>query len=572
MNTSYYRFTLNLQSNVSQVSLPVRQYDTGRGLCISFADGGSPYVIADGCRAVFYARKADGNPLMNDCMIVGNAVVRYDFTEQTVSCAGIVECEIRIYGAGGKLIASPRFILVVDERVVYDDDVVLSTSQTNALDGIMLAEAERVAAEEKRVANEQEILAAFADMEGYFKGEKGDPGEKGEPGADGNVAFEDLTEAQIAMLKGEKGEPGEKGDQGEQGPRGLQGPQGVQGPQGPKGEPGADGSDASDFVNTDEYDDIINTLDKHEGRLNALEAGACVIEGTQILMADGTTKAIEDVKYGDMIKSWDIDAGEYIDVKTYGAIRTGVAHEWLVHYFSGGEILKIYITHPIFCKETGTIKSARSWKAGMTAIGYDGVETTFAFAPELHESEYKGRYVLLSENNLYFAGGILCGHHSSTKITYWSLGLCKKATEEDIASFRESAAIYDESNRLRTSPEYLKRTHDVRMRRLAAIDDRDACQRELAERDYKTIKHSQGKISDEEQNENIARCEELRGRVRERRTEIKSIMKEWTAIKEEFPGVRKSVDQRFKEAYALDMARIKARRGGEHHENKDVQK
>lgn len=374
---------------------------------------------------------------------------------------------------------------------------------------------------------------------GALKGEKGEPGKKGE-----------------------QGEPGPQGEKGEPGPQGIQGPPGKDGAAGKDGADGADGSDGADFRDTGEYDNIVCTLENHEERINAIEAGWCLMAGTPILMADGSTKAIEDVKYGDMIKSWDIEANEYIDVKTYGSIRTGVAHEWLVHYFSGGEILKIYTTHPIFCKESGAIKSARSWKAGMTAIGYDGVETTFAFAPELHESEYKGRYVLLSENDLYFAGGILCGHHSSTKITYWSLGLCKKATEEDIANFRESAAIYDESNRVRTSPEYLRRTHDVRVRRLAAIDDRDACQRELSERDYKTIKHSQGKISDEEQNENIARCEELRGRVRERRSEIKSIMKEWTAIKEDFPGVRKSVDQRFKEAYALDMARIRARKEG----------
>src|SRR5699024_2909557 len=42
-------------------------------------------------------------------------------------------------------------------------------------------------------------------------GEKGDPGEKG---ADGTMIFEDLTDDQIAGLKGDKGEKGDPGEDG----------------------------------------------------------------------------------------------------------------------------------------------------------------------------------------------------------------------------------------------------------------------------------------------------------------------------------------------------------------------
>lgn len=160
MNYSNYRFTLDMQSNISQVSLPVRLLDTSRKLYISLTDGGSPYTIADGCRAVFYARKADGKTIMNDCIIEKNTTIRYDLTQQTTTCAGIVDCEVRLYGADGNLITSPRFILVVDERVVYDDDFPLSESEQSALDNIAISETARVYAEELRVAAEKARVSA----------------------------------------------------------------------------------------------------------------------------------------------------------------------------------------------------------------------------------------------------------------------------------------------------------------------------------------------------------------------------------------------------------------------------
>ena len=115
MNYSNYRFNLDVQSTVSQVSLPVRLLDTGRRLYVNLTDGGSPYIIEDGCRAVFSARKADGNPVMNDCIIENNSIIRYDLTAQTTSYPGIVDCEMSLYDPDGKLITSPKFILVVDD-------------------------------------------------------------------------------------------------------------------------------------------------------------------------------------------------------------------------------------------------------------------------------------------------------------------------------------------------------------------------------------------------------------------------------------------------------------------------
>src|SRR5699024_9894846 len=56
--------------------------------------------------------------------------------------------------------------------------------------------------------------------------EKGDKGDKGDKGADGTMTFEDLTDEQIASLKGDKGEKGDPGDKGEKGDPGEKGDKG----------------------------------------------------------------------------------------------------------------------------------------------------------------------------------------------------------------------------------------------------------------------------------------------------------------------------------------------------------
>lgn len=194
MNYSKYRFNLDMQSYISQISLPVRQHDTGIVLRINLTDGGVPYSIKNGCRAVFYARKADGNPLMNDCVIEKNTTICYTLTPQTTACSGVVDCEVRLYGTDGNLITTPRFILVVDSRVVHDEDFPLSDSEQTILDNIIISETQRVDAERDREKNHTTMLETtqratetVADIErrlenGDFIGEKGDKGATGDSG------------------------------------------------------------------------------------------------------------------------------------------------------------------------------------------------------------------------------------------------------------------------------------------------------------------------------------------------------------------------------------------------------
>ena len=235
MNYSNYRFTLDIQSNISQVSLPVRLGDTGRRLYINLTDSGNPYTISKGSRAVFSGKKADGTPLLNDCIIEGDTTICYDFTAQTTNVAGIIDIEIRLYGPNGKLVTSPRFIMVVDERVVYNDDIPLSESELTTLDNIILLETQRQDAEASRV--EAEEARAEASETAI---------------ANANTAADNaLAVAELLEQKLEAGEfIGDQGDKGEDGVNGKDGYTPIKGIDYFDGKDGVNGKDGKDYVLT----------------------------------------------------------------------------------------------------------------------------------------------------------------------------------------------------------------------------------------------------------------------------------------------------------------------------------
>lgn len=118
MNYAYYRISLDVQDISAQVSLPVRRWDTGRGLMVTLTENGTPYEIKEGCSAEFVCVRPNGSVLKNPCEIDGNGIL-YHFTRLTTSLTGTMECEIRLTGVNGELLTSPRFILVV-YATVYD--------------------------------------------------------------------------------------------------------------------------------------------------------------------------------------------------------------------------------------------------------------------------------------------------------------------------------------------------------------------------------------------------------------------------------------------------------------------
>lgn len=160
MNYSDYRFTLDIQIHQAQVSVPVTLNDTARKLYIGLTDGRKPYTINDGCRAVFAAKKPDGTTILNDCLIEKNTTIVYEFSKNTTNVEGIVNCEVRLYDAVGKELTSPQFLIVVDAKVVRDEEITISESEATAISNILATEQARVVAESARVQAESSRVTA----------------------------------------------------------------------------------------------------------------------------------------------------------------------------------------------------------------------------------------------------------------------------------------------------------------------------------------------------------------------------------------------------------------------------
>ena len=242
MSSSKYIFTLDLRSVQSQISLPVTQGDTNRTLIISFSDGAKPYVLGEKATAMLSILRPTGTPVQEYCEVEKDgSCATYNFSEYTVAVAGLHKCQLVLYNAEGKQIASPKFSIDAAPKLVTGDDVVIPDDEVIALDAIYTAEAKRVSAEMSRAeAEAQRVSAEAARKEASEKAinelntvkssieqmrDNGDfDGKDGKDGKDGE--------------KGEKGDKGDPGEQGVQGIQGAQGPQGIQGVQGEKGEKG----------------------------------------------------------------------------------------------------------------------------------------------------------------------------------------------------------------------------------------------------------------------------------------------------------------------------------------------
>lgn len=176
MNSSH-RFTLDMQSVQSQISIPASLYDTARTLHISFTDGGKPYFIETGCLAKLTITRPSGSKLHEFCAIDRNEAAVYPFAQNpnTASEEGIHECELTLYSLDGEQITSPRFSMVVSERVVNKDDNNGITDESIGIVDSMIkneqdrrkaemgredAEAIRVASEEGRATSEQGRVSA----------------------------------------------------------------------------------------------------------------------------------------------------------------------------------------------------------------------------------------------------------------------------------------------------------------------------------------------------------------------------------------------------------------------------
>jgi len=153
MNSSNYRFTLDLHSTQSQVSLPVTRGDTARVFLISLSDGGLPYIIEEGNLAMISIKRPSGTHLEAFCAILDGTTIKYDFEQNpnTAVMEGVHDCSITLYDSEGRELGTPRFTMIVSDRVINSDDLNISDEDQTLVDAMITAEVARQAAETGRV-------------------------------------------------------------------------------------------------------------------------------------------------------------------------------------------------------------------------------------------------------------------------------------------------------------------------------------------------------------------------------------------------------------------------------------
>lgn len=168
----------------------------------------------------------------------------------------------------------------------------------------------------------------------------------------------------------------------------------------------------------------------------------CLIEGTKILMADGTEKNIEEVVRGDVIMSYDPNVNQTCEAVVLDCVDTGVSDDYINYFFDNGSMLTVYDKHCFYNKEIGTAKDVKKWELGDTGIDQHGQDAMFVGSEELHYAGRKHHYDLRSSNMLFFANGIL--NAESLTYNYWWHG------DDDLPeSFRKAMkADYDSSANL----------------------------------------------------------------------------------------------------------------------------
>lgn len=302
--------------------------------------------------------------------------------------------------------------------------------------------------------------------------------------------------------------------------------------------------------------DLNTILQNLANGIDWLDDWTCLKAGTQILMMDGTTKNIEDIKYGDYVKSWDPLTSSYVNAKCYGSICTGHTHVWQLHVFDNGSIVEIRQNHPMFLQREGVLRGSSKWNIGDKGLGLDGVDRVLVKRFPQHDSTEARSFNLLTENGMYFANGILVGHVSNDKwLAYQHTpAYFPNITEEEIEFFRATGELFDNSSRREVDTrEYLAEAAPVFGYINIAKKKINDYKANLAKNDYKTIKYIQGDLSEEEFHVHAAEAKALRTKIEEQEAIVVLYNSQLNDLREKYNITEETRFDRYHQAYAIDI-------------------
>lgn len=128
----------------------------------------------------------------------------------------------------------------------------------------------------------------------------------------------------------------------------------------------------------------------------------CLSGDTPITMADGTEKALRDVRFGDMVLSGSMEATMVVSISSG---RMNPYHT--LYTFEDGTVIDESANHRFYDIDLGYWAWLRDWRIGDRARRVDGTETALVSRERVDEpAECFG---LWTESRDYWAGGLLSG-------------------------------------------------------------------------------------------------------------------------------------------------------------------
>lgn len=175
----------------------------------------------------------------------------------------------------------------------------------------------------------------------------------------------------------------------------------------------------SEDVLYDEESGNVQTISSviQNGKNYITSVACCFDAGSQILMADGTTKNIEDVQVGDMVMSLNEDTGEYIAQRVADTIVNEYSTDLVYVYLSNGVRIGMRAYHPLLTTEG--YKSLRPEVAlehgvtttlleiGDTLVGYGENVTVVDVEEREHIPNYKTYNLSIEGYHNYIVEGIV---------------------------------------------------------------------------------------------------------------------------------------------------------------------
>lgn len=139
-----------------------------------------------------------------------------------------------------------------------------------------------------------------------------------------------------------------------------------------------------------------------------MSSNVCLVEGTLVMMADGTTKNIEDIVDSDQLRVWNFDEGMYDQAQPLWIKKEETTSQYNLLEFSDGSSLKTVFQHRIFNKELGafTFPMTEDTPVGTTTFNVKGEEVKLVRKQVVLE-EVKYYNVITRRHMNLFANGIL---------------------------------------------------------------------------------------------------------------------------------------------------------------------